>query len=120
MPDALTWRDLNPADMVDKQLPWEGIEGPMNELGERCVWPWDPQQLAGAPLGQYHCPYCGGMQVAGVEHLDMTGVCLWCYGYAEPDGPQCELCHGTGEVAGDFNWPLLEAVMAFVGIFRAR
>ena len=71
-----TWRDLNPADMTETALPAtiDGhlIEGPKNELGERCPWPWDPQQLVGAPLGQYHCPYCGGMQVAGGEHLDWT------------------------------------------------
>lgn len=91
-----TWRDLNPADMTDKQLPWEGIEGPLNELGERCVWPWDPQQLKGAPLGQYHCPYCGGMQVAGVEHLDLSDTCVACLGMSDPDDP-CPFCGGTGE-----------------------
>lgn len=91
-----TWRDLQPKDMVDKKLPWEGIEGPMNELGERCPWPWDPQQLVGAPLGQYHCPYCGGMQVAGTEHLDFSGTCIACLGHSDPDNP-CPFCGGTGE-----------------------
>lgn len=67
---ATTWQDLDPHDMVDKALPWNGIHGPLNELGEECPWPWDPQQLEGAPLGQYHCPYCGGMVMAGVPHLD--------------------------------------------------
>lgn len=65
-----TWRDIQPADAVNISLPYNGIEGPMNEIGERRPWPWDPQQLVGAPLGQYHCPYCGGMQVAGMPHLD--------------------------------------------------
>jgi len=45
---------------------------PVNELGEACEFPLDPLLRAGAPLGQYHCPYCGGMQVAGVPHLDWS------------------------------------------------
>lgn len=45
---------------------------PMNEVGEECPFPLDPPQLLGAPMGQYHCPYCGGMQVAGVPHLDWS------------------------------------------------
>jgi hypothetical protein len=27
-----------------------------------------PEMLAGAPIGMYHCPYCGFMVVAGVPH----------------------------------------------------
>lgn len=70
------WSDINPKDAVNITLPWEGpdglVEGPMNELGERCPWPWEPQQLKGAPMGQYHCSYCGGMNVAGVSHVEWT------------------------------------------------
>lgn len=72
-----SWYDIEPKDAVDIVLPWNGpdgtIEGPLNEMGERCPWPWDPQQLKGAPIGQYHCPYCGGMQLAGIPHVDWTG-----------------------------------------------
>jgi len=32
----------------------------------------EPQQLAGAALGQYRCSYCDAMCVAGMEHLDYT------------------------------------------------
>jgi hypothetical protein len=42
--------------------------------GEECPWPWEPQQLAGAPMGQYHCGYCGEMCIAGMEHTDYRGV----------------------------------------------
>lgn len=28
-----------------------------------------PEMLLGAPLGQYHCPCCGEMQVAGLFHI---------------------------------------------------
>lgn len=35
-----------------------------------------PELLLGAPLGQYHCPDCGAMVVAGVPHGDMCQQCL--------------------------------------------
>jgi hypothetical protein len=87
----VNWYDIPPVDAVEIVLPRDDIEpGPFNEMGEQCPWPWDPQQLVGAPLGQYHCPYCGGMQVAGLSHLDWG-----------PDGmdameiPTCSKC-GNG------------------------
>lgn len=64
------WSNITPADAVDIELPHDDIVGPLNEMGEPCPWPWEPQQLVGAPLGQYHCPYCGAMVVAGVPHID--------------------------------------------------
>ena len=30
--------------------------------------PHDPMQLAGMPIGMYHCPECGEMIVAGIPH----------------------------------------------------
>lgn len=66
------WFDIDPKDATHLSLPQDGIDGPLNELGEQCPWPWEPQQLAGAPIGQYHCPYCGGMVVAGIPHLDYS------------------------------------------------
>lgn len=55
------------------------LEGPeqggpriVNEIGEVCPWPYDSLLLVGAPMGQYHCPYCGGMCVAGIPHPDYT------------------------------------------------
>lgn len=49
----------------------EGFSLPINEMGEECPYPLDPAQWIGVPvaLGQYHCPYCGGMVIAGVPHL---------------------------------------------------
>lgn len=67
------WSEIAPRDAVEIELPHHEIIGPINEAGAVCPWPWDPQQLGGAPLGQYHCPYCGGMQIAGVRHLDHRG-----------------------------------------------
>jgi hypothetical protein len=64
------WSEISPADAVGIVLPAPGIRGPLNEEGQVCPWPWEPQQLVGVPLGQYHCPYCGAMVIAGVPHLD--------------------------------------------------
>jgi hypothetical protein len=69
--DQTKWEAINPADAVDINLRERtDITALHNESGERCPWPWEPQQLGGAPMGQYHCPYCGAMVVAGIPHLD--------------------------------------------------
>lgn len=66
-----SWRSISPDDAADLNLCERlDIEAPRNETGERCPWPWGPQQLVGAPIGMYHCPYCGAMVLAGVAHLD--------------------------------------------------
>lgn len=71
----IRWQDLEPAEVKDIDLTVRlDITAPLNELGERCPWPWDPQQLVGVPMGQFHCDYCGAMVLAGVEHLDYSGV----------------------------------------------
>jgi len=70
--DSRHWYSIEPADAVDIVLPTEGIIGPRNEEGEFCPWPWEPQQLRGVPLGQYHCNYCGAMCACGVPHPDYT------------------------------------------------
>lgn len=68
-----TWTNYTPQQAADLKLDLSvrlDISAPINEMGERCPWPWEPQQLIGTPIGQYHCPYCGGMVVAGQPHLD--------------------------------------------------
>jgi len=62
--------EIEPQDATNLKLPDPDIKGPVNELGEPCPWPWDPIQLKGAPIGQYHCPYCGAMVLAGMDHID--------------------------------------------------
>ena len=32
----------------------------------------DPRTLKGAPIGMYHCPECGHMVIAGMEHIDWS------------------------------------------------
>jgi hypothetical protein len=74
------WTDITPEEARGDTDGRNGIDlskdltitAPLNEEGERCPWPWEPQQLVGAPLGQYRCPYCGAMVVAGIPHLDYT------------------------------------------------
>jgi hypothetical protein len=34
--------------------------------------PHDPKTLTGAPIGMYHCPLCGDMVVAGMDHPDYS------------------------------------------------
>lgn len=67
------WTDFTPIEAVDIVLTesqYLHIGAPLNEEGERCPWPWEPEQLTGAPMGQYHCPYCGAMVMAGMPHID--------------------------------------------------
>jgi hypothetical protein len=71
---VIEWFSIEPRDAVDIALPCDGIDGPCNEMGEPCPWPWEPQQLGGLPLGQYHCPYCGAMVLAGIPHIDYRAV----------------------------------------------
>lgn len=69
----INWFDIEPADAVDINLTTRSdVTAPLNEAGERCPWPWEPQQLIGVPLGQYHCLYCGAMVIAGVRHVDYS------------------------------------------------
>lgn len=69
------WFDIEPKDSLAIDLTKNlDMVAPHNENGERCPWPWDPEQLVGAALGQYRCPYCGAMVVAGMKHLDYGPV----------------------------------------------
>lgn len=68
---TIHWQDILPADAVNLNLTERlDITAPLNENGERCPWPWEPQQLGGAPIGQFRCSYCLAMCVAGLPHLD--------------------------------------------------
>jgi hypothetical protein len=64
------WQSVPLEEASGLQLPHPEIQGPINSMGQECPWPWDPQQLKGAPLGMYHCPYCGDMVMAGMDHVD--------------------------------------------------
>lgn len=69
----MKWDEISPEDAKELDLSKRlDIQAPINEMGERCPWPWEPQQLINVPLGQYHCGYCGGMVLAGVKHLDWS------------------------------------------------
>jgi len=49
-------------DLVDKVYPSNCKEKPEKRIGD--------------PIGQYHCPYCGAMVIAGVPHPDMCDLCI--------------------------------------------
>ena len=67
----MKWTDFSPEQAENMNLEnHPEIEAPLNEMGERCPWPWEPQQMVGVPLGQYHCGYCGAMVMAGMPHID--------------------------------------------------
>lgn len=66
------WYEIEPKDACDIKFPNPTFWGPLTEYGGECVWPWEPQQLVGVPLGQYRCPYCNAMCMAGIPHADYT------------------------------------------------
>lgn len=67
------WHDIAPADAMELDLSVRlDITAPRNESGERCPWPWDPEQMTDAAIGMYHCPYCGAMVIAGLPHVDYS------------------------------------------------
>jgi hypothetical protein len=37
--------------------------------------PEKPEELIGQPIGQYHCPDCGTMVMAGMEHPKVCKRC---------------------------------------------
>lgn len=66
------WSEITPKDARTIELPNPEIWGPLTEYGGECPWPWQPQQLAGVPMGQYRCKYCNAMCIAGMPHMDYT------------------------------------------------
>lgn len=72
---TMRWQDIHPVQATNLNLSMRpDITAPLNEDGERCPWPWEPQQLVGAPMGMYHCGYCGAMVLAGVPHIDYSAT----------------------------------------------
>jgi hypothetical protein len=69
----VNWYDIDPKDAVSIDCTKRpDLNPPVNEEGEVCPWPWGPQQLVDAPIGQHHCEYCGAMCMAGMRHPDYT------------------------------------------------
>lgn len=48
--------------------------------------PENPVKLLGQPIGMYHCPYCGCMQLAGMAHVCDPDDCLLAYCDCLPPG----------------------------------
>lgn len=43
---------------------------PTTNESQRCTF--DPTAYAGLPIGMFHCPQCGEMVIAGMEHPDYS------------------------------------------------
>lgn len=68
------WQDIKPEDAKNIDLSKDlTITAPLTMFGERCPWPWEPQQVAG-PIGMFHCSYCGEMVMAGQPHTDYADI----------------------------------------------
>ena len=70
--------------MSDAHPPVEWGSHP--EHGKRRPCPEDPVLLLGKPIGMYHCPYCGDMQLAGLPHLPPDDAYEAEYGQSWPAG----------------------------------
>jgi hypothetical protein len=74
--------------IIDHSIDWGEYKG-----RKRLPCPEQPLLLLGAPLGQYHCPVCGEMQLAGIPHLapdeDYEQVIgqPWPAGYEDDESP---------------------------------
>lgn len=71
---------------ISGSIDWGSYEG-----RRRKPCPEQPVLMAGQPIGMYHCPYCGEMQLASRPHLTpdenyetMTGE-PWPAGYYEEE-----------------------------------
>ena len=49
--------------------------------------PGKPENLAGQPIGMYHCEFCGEMQLAGCEHLPPQFPSQWEEPFPKPEEP---------------------------------
>ena len=74
---------------MDSQMKDEDKYTPNQEMGEMCgrcyefvdvLFPANcsekPESLIGQPIGQYHCPDCGAMVIAGCPHPSLCKVCI--------------------------------------------
>ena len=88
----------------------ERTRGPVNELtNNKNTWPCPgkPEELAGQPIGMYHCEFCGEMQLAGTSHLPPQFPSQWEEPFPkieEPNDPPevsttCPECEALDSVA---------------------
>lgn len=73
-------------DAARREIAWlrrlEAPEEPLPILA-RVEWcPYRPEALAGAPMGQHHCPSCGCMVIAGMRHGVHEDDCAVALAYA--------------------------------------
>lgn len=49
------------------------IQGPLNNLGFLCPWPWEVGNADFDPDVTHECSYCGQQSTPGMEHPDYRG-----------------------------------------------
>jgi len=57
-----------PAEVMEGVVVGHGARPAFYERRYAMTCTHDPRLLAGQPIGMYHCPECGDMVVAGLEH----------------------------------------------------
>jgi hypothetical protein len=65
VPDSITTILDSALHAIENLIDWGEYEGK-----KRLPCPEQSVMLAGAPLGQYHCPFCGMMILAGMPHFE--------------------------------------------------
>lgn len=53
---------------------------------------YDPMEMCGRPIGMFHCPECGCMQIACTPHMCTGEGCLI---------DECEDCERVKEILGE-------------------
>lgn len=68
-------------------------------------WPCleHPELLLGRPLGQYHCPHCGTMVCAGVEHITQEADIIYDMMYDTEGTGILFAAHTLGDIPSDIS-----------------
>jgi len=69
--ESIRWDTIPPEHAVGLDLSTDSdIQGPVNEHGVVCPWPWEVQQQT-FQVGSLHtCSHCGSVGTPGLPHQD--------------------------------------------------
>lgn len=69
------WNVIPPEEAVGLDLRTDPtVEGPLNENGKVCPWPWEVQQQPFQVEAMHTCSYCGSVGTPGLPHQDFRDV----------------------------------------------
>ena len=93
--------------ILDRQIDWGSYEG---KKRKRCLE--QPLLLTGMPIGQYHCPQCLMMLMAGAPHFSPEAVEQHCTCETQDDDAKehttaCALMYPLGHYEDEYGrpWP---------------